>query len=167
MAKSVRRVSAEDRTALLREGIVVLESTVVRGRLRVEVAGAGEQRVYEMVARRLGDVDIELLHELPRRLRRLRCTGFMEREPGRLQLRYVLRGDEHVDDIVVAEDEHSVVALATVCTPVAGEAGEAYEGPWHVYLERPLGGRIVIDGATGDPIPYRNVYAELARGPAG
>jgi hypothetical protein len=85
----------------------------------------------------------------------------MEREPGRLQLRFVLRGDEHVDDIVVAEDDESVVVYAIVCASVAGTDGQAWEGPWHVYLGQPLANRVVIDGVTGSPVPYRNIYAEL------
>jgi hypothetical protein len=85
----------------------------------------------------------------------------MEREPGRLQLRFVLRGDEHVDDIVVAEDDETVVVYGIVCASVAGTDGPAWEGPWHVYLGQPLAGRVVIDGVTGSPVPYRNIYAEL------
>jgi hypothetical protein len=72
-------------------------------------------------------------------------------------------GDEHVDDIVVAEDDACVVVYGIVCTSVAGSGRDAYEGPWRVYLERPLGDRMVIDGVTGSPVPYKNVFAELAR----
>jgi hypothetical protein len=87
----------------------------------------------------------------------------MEREARRLQLRFVLCGDEHVDDIVLAEDDESVVVYGIVCTSVAGTNGRAWEGPWHVYLGQPLGDRAVIDGVTGSPVPYRNIYAELCR----
>ena len=48
-----------------------------------------------------------------------------------------------------------------MCTSVAGTSRDAYEGPWHVYLDRPLGDRVVIDGVTGSPVPYKNIYAEL------
>jgi hypothetical protein len=30
-----------------------------------------------------------------------------------------------------------------------------------VYLDQPLADRVVIDGVTGSPVPYRNIYAEL------
>jgi hypothetical protein len=76
-------------------------------------------------------------------------------------LRFVLRGDEHVDDIVVAEDNESVVIYATVCASVAGMDGQAWEGAWHVYLGQPLADRVVIDGVTGSPVPYKNIFAEL------
>jgi hypothetical protein len=85
----------------------------------------------------------------------------MAREEGRLQLRFVLRDDEHLDDIVVAEDDECVVVYGIVCASVAGSGGDAYEGPWHVHLDRPLGDRGVIDGVTGSPVPYKNVFADL------
>jgi hypothetical protein len=74
-----------------------------------------------------------------------------------------LGGDDHVDEIVVAEDEQAVVAFATVCMSTAREARTLCEVPCHVYLERPLGGRTVIDGTSGRELPYKNVYAMLAR----
>jgi hypothetical protein len=141
-------ISAEDRVALLRKGIVVIEADATRGRLRVGVTGGGVDRV----------VDAGLL---PRRLLPLRCVGHKEREPGRLQLRFVVSDDEHVDDIVVAEDAATVAVLGTVCTPESGEDREYCEVPCHVYLERPLGHRTVVDGVTGEAVPYKDVYAKL------
>ena len=140
----------------------MLESDL-EGRLpRVVVTGTGRERVERVVAQELGaGVDVEIVGDLPRSLMPRRCVGHMEREPGRLQLRFVLRGDEHVDDIVLAEDDEAVVVFATVCTSATGVEGEAWEGPWHVYLDRPLGRRLVIDGVTGKPVPYKNVLAQL------
>jgi hypothetical protein len=153
---------ATQRVALLREGIVVLEADGAP--LRLVVAGAGEDRVHEVVRRLLGDtVVVDVFGHLPRRLETRRCVGHMEREPGRLQLRLEFRSDEHVDEIVVAEDESFVVVLATVCTSVSGDPTPEYEGPAHVYLKQPLGGRAVIDGTTGEAVPYKNVYATLGQ----
>jgi hypothetical protein len=155
-------VSDGDRTALLRRGIVVLDAEAAAGRLRVAVTGAGLARVHEVVARELGDdVDVDVLGETPRHVEPREIVGQMEREEGRLQVRVVLCGDEHVDEIVVAEDESCVVVMATVCTAADGETGDSCEVPHHVYLTRPLGGRPVIDGSTGDPVPYKNVWAEI------
>ena len=163
MTENSPSVGAADRTALLREGIVVVEADSTPQGLQVHVTGEGHARVREIVARRLVvAARIDVLGDLPRRLEPRRCAGYMEREPGRLQLRFSLCGDEHVDDILVAEDERAVVVFATVCTSVAGEVGEPCEGPWHVYLERPLGDRAVIDGVLGKAVPYKNVYADLA-----
>jgi hypothetical protein len=155
-------VGAMDRVALLRDGIVILKADMARR--WVGVAGAGETRVRELVARRLGGaVSVDVIGVLPRRLEPRRCVGHMEREPGRLQLRFVCSGDEHMDDILVAEDERTVVVFATVCTSVRGEPGPRCEGPFHVYLEHPLGDRAVIDGVTGEPVPFKNIWAELER----
>jgi hypothetical protein len=162
MAGDHSLIAAADRVALLRHGIIALEADSAR--LRVEVTGSGEERVQEIVARQLGSaVTVDVLGDLPRTLVPRRCAGYMEREPGRLQLRFVLRGDEHVDDIVVAEDEQTVVVFATVCTSVAGEPRTLWEGPWHVYLDRPLDDRPVIDGTNGRTVSYKNVYATLGR----
>jgi hypothetical protein len=100
--------------------------------------------------------------ETLRRLEPRSCVAHCEREPGRLQLRFVLDVDEHMHDIDVAEDDESVVVFATVCSPVTGIRTDVVEGPFHVYLEEPLGQRRVVDALSGREVPYRNVLAELA-----
>jgi hypothetical protein len=97
-----------------------------------------------------------------RQLARRASVGYREREPGRLQLRFVLDADEHMHEIVVDEDDEVIEVFATVCSPVSGPSGEVVEGPWHIYLERPLAGRSVVDALSGRELPYRNVLAELA-----
>jgi hypothetical protein len=155
-------VDRADRAVLLRQGIVVLEEDSSRGCRRVGVTGVGTERVCEAVSHQLGHgVEVEVLGELPRRIRARACVGYLEREPGRLQLRFVLSADEHMDEILVAEDDEAVVVLATVCTPAGGDPGERWEGPWHVYLDRPLEDRAVIDGCNGSAVPYQNVYESL------
>jgi hypothetical protein len=162
MAENSRDISEAQRIKLLQAGVVLLQYDLNARRPWAVVTGAGAERVGRVVADELGAaVDVEVAGEVPRRLMPRACLGHMEREPGRLQLRFVLRGDEHVDDIVVAEDDESVVVYAIVCASVAGTDGQAWEGPWHVYLGQPLANRVVIDGVTGSPVPYRNIYAEL------
>jgi hypothetical protein len=102
------------------------------------------------------------LDDTPRRLVPRSFVAHREREPGRLQLRLVLARDEHVDDIVVDEEDDRVIAFASVCTPTTGAHPEQMEGPFHVYRERPLGDRTVVDALSGRTLPYRNVLAELA-----
>lgn len=162
MPQANSSVGAADRVTLLRHGIVVLETDSTASPLGVSVTGHDAARVRELVARRLGgNVEIDVLGDLPRCLEPRPCTGYMEREPRRLQLRLVLGGDEHVDDIAVAEDDRTVVVFATVCASVSGETDDHCDVPCHVYLERPLAGREVIDGTRGTALPYKNVYAAL------
>ena len=164
MAENAPGIAATQCPALLRHRIVVLEDRTDDGRRHVIVAGAPEEQVEAIVRQELGDdVEVEVWDPLPRRLLPLRCVGHMEREPGRLQLRFVIRADQHVDDIVVAEDDSQVVVFATVCTPVLGGDEPAYEGPWHVYLDGPLGDRTVIDGSSGAAVPYKDVYERPRR----
>ena len=92
----------------------------------------------------------------------LSCDGQMEREPGRLQLRYALYPDELMDEIEIEESDTAVVVAATVCSPPAGDRSELCEIPFHVYLARPLGQRVVIDGNSGRTVPHKNIYAILA-----
>ena len=82
----------------------------------------------------------------------------MEREPGRLQLRYALHDEEHVNEIVVAEDDERVVVFGTVCAPMDLEVEDTVGHPYHVYLKQPLGERTVIDAVSELPVPYFNVY---------
>ena len=92
----------------------------------------------------------------------LRCDGQMEREPGRLQLRYALYPDELMDEIEVEESDTAVVVSATVSSPPEGDRSELCEIPFHVYLDRPLGQRVVIDGNSRRLVPNKNIYAILA-----
>ena len=68
-------------------------------------------------------------------------VGYREREPGRLQLRAVMRGStEGVCDAIVEEDENGVRVRVLLCW----ESGDAHwqdrdyvNCPVHVYLDTP------------------------------
>jgi hypothetical protein len=151
-----------DRVALLREGIVVIHAETVNRTLHVEVAGFPDDRVREAVTRRLGEqTEVEVVGALPRLLLPRRCLGHMEREPGRLQVRYELRSDEHMDQIFVAEDAETAAVLGVVCTAADGRYDACCEVPHSVYLDGPLGDRVVVDGFSGAEVPYKNVYLTL------
>lgn len=91
------------------------------------------------------------------------CTGHMERELGRLQLRVALREGEGVCSVLFEENAASVKVLILVC----GEADpdtEYVDCPTHIYLDQPLGDRPVLDVVRERrPVPYRNVYRDIAR----
>jgi hypothetical protein len=101
------------------------------------------------------------LDDRPRRLTPRSAVGYCEREPGRLQVRLVVDRDEHIDDILVDENDDSVVIFASVCAPTTGAWRDQMDAPFHVYLGQPLGERKVIDALSGREVPYRNVWAEL------
>ena len=84
-----------------------------------------------------------------------KILAYREREPGRLQLRVPLRGDEGVCDVVVDEDEKTVRVRALVCYDEEDGPGshERVNCPVHVYLDRPLQGRQVVDVQTGAALP--------------
>lgn len=151
-------VSAEDSVALLKEGIAVLSVEEHNGRVHVGAAGRDEARVRRRVGEQLGDVDVWVVGDVSRQLRPRAASTYMEAEPGLLQLRYVLQGDQHMDEIVTAEDEESVIVFGCVCMSVVGDEGEPIDAPAYVVLERPLGDRLVVDGVSGAPLPFRNIY---------
>ena len=91
------------------------------------------------------------------------CDGHMEREPGRLQLRVALDGREGVCSVLFEEDEESVTVLILVCGEEEPKTGWT-DCPVHIYLDKPLGGRVVLDVVQGRrEVPYVNVYEELKR----
>src|SRR3954454_18119953 len=105
-------VAVKDQAALLRQGVALIDAELRDGRLIVEVTGAPEERARAVVAKRLGPgtrvngVDrpatrVTVVDDLPRRLYARPAIGHMEREEGRLQLRYVLWPEEHMADVIV------------------------------------------------------------------
>jgi hypothetical protein len=67
-------------------------------------------------------------------------------------------------DVEVDEDDEKVTVSGFVCTGYGDEPvdrSDSCDCPVHVYLRQPLGGRKVIDGHSGQQVPYRNVYANL------
>ncbi|MDX6233982.1 MAG: hypothetical protein QOH68_3064 [Nocardioidaceae bacterium] len=156
-------ISESDRTELLRQGIQVLSATSYESEVQVYVAGGDENRARSTVIAQVGrEVDVQWCGALHRALVPRPCVGYMEREAGRLQVRYVLTvEDEHISDIDVTEHDRTVIVFATMCTPLHPEGRDEMECPYHLYLDRPLGDRTVIDGFNGAPVPYKNVYDEL------
>lgn len=99
----------------------------------------------------------------PHEQRWRRCEAHMEREPGRLQLRLLLRPSEGICQVPFEETEDAVTVLILVCGPVIpGE--EFIDCPTHIFLNEPLGDRVVLDVVQGGrPVRYRNIYEELER----
>jgi len=156
-------ISAQDRVALLREGIVVLSEDTDGQWAQVCVTGEDEERVREIVAARVGAaVEVRVCGELPHELWRRRCRGYVARGPATVGLRFEFFESQHLDDVVIAEDENAVVMFATIYSPVSSEgSGRQREVEVKVVLEQPLGGRELFDAVAGEPIPRWNSIEEL------
>jgi hypothetical protein len=94
-----------------------------------------------------------------------RCLAYREREPGRLQLRVpVWVGTEGICAALVEEDEDNVYVRVIMCyeefdseddecEELGTKADECWDCPVHVYLEKPLNGRTVIEVKTHRVLP--------------
>src|SRR3954469_2182327 len=148
------------RATLLRRGIAVLfQETTPKWGSVLYVSSVRPEWAERAMAELLPGVEFEWRGETPRELRPRAIHRCCEREPGRLQLRVVVGSEEHVDEILVAEDDHIVAVLVTVCMPVAGPLGEQCDVPCHVYLDRPLGTRKVIDAVRGEELEFLDLDA--------
>jgi hypothetical protein len=158
-------ITFEDQMALLQDGVVVHSvHHYEEYATRVYVTGPDPTSARESVVARLGDqVEVTVCGHVPRELRPRRCDGHMEREPGRLQLRYAMQEEEHLDEIVVAEDDQRVVVFGTICSPVGLLPGHRVESPHQVYLRGPLNGREVVDAVVDAAVPFFNVYDAALR----
>jgi hypothetical protein len=58
-----------------------------------------------------------------------------------------------------------VAVHGVICTAADGRYDACCDVPHHVYLDRPLGDRVVVDGFSGAVVPYRNVYLSLGGEP--
>ena len=84
-------------------------------------------------------------------------VGYREREPGRLQLRAIIRADEGVCEAIAVEDAETVHVRVLLCYEDSDKPlvdREALNCPVHVYLDAPLSGRAVIavDGERALPL---------------
>jgi hypothetical protein len=82
------------------------------------------------------------------------CLGFREREPGRLQLRVGLFDGEGVCDVELQETDELVAVELFVCGD-ATDRTHICDCPVHVYLDKPLDERPVIDLTTGRTVTER------------
>jgi hypothetical protein len=84
-------------------------------------------------------------------------VGYREREPGRLQLRAVLRvRTEGVCEAIVEEDENIVRVRVILCYEDSAEHSkdrDYVDCPVHVYLDKALNGRTVIAVDGDEELP--------------
>jgi hypothetical protein len=155
-------VTREDRAALLRDGVVVLSDGRSRSGRYVVVTAAEADRARVAVRRQLGaKVVIEVVGTVPGRLVPRACEGYTSHWHWTLDVSVPIRDGERVDGVLVEEDERAVVVLATVRTNAIVTAGRSISVSYCVRLDRPLGGRILIDGVTGAELPVLDLLAPI------
>jgi hypothetical protein len=164
MNQGIELISHEDRVALAaQEAVFVLAARHVRRRTQVFVTGPDEERTCDVVKERLGGgFDVVYCGHLPRELGPRPCRGYREVEPACLQLRYLVHVGQSVASVEVVEDGDAVVVLGVVCLSAAGGSEDQVDHSYHVYLNRPLGDRVVIDAFTRAPIPSVATEARAA-----
>jgi hypothetical protein len=150
LSPEVLAVKAE----LLRRGVVVLDDETDRkGNRRLAVASYVEDWAHEAVAQLLGDrYEVDWIAKTPRELQPARCTGYRDRGMGCLRIYIAVREDEHVDEVLLAEDANQIVVAAYACTPAYGGTVGWYTDQSNQHIELPLGNRPVIDRFTGEVI---------------
>jgi hypothetical protein len=148
-------ITREDRVLLAaRDGIFVHSVRRFRGSLRVFVTGPHEELTRDRVAMQLGpEFDVRYCGDAPRAVRPAQCFAYSEGDPGCLDLRYMLRFEQQVADVLVVEDDDTVVVLGYVCMSVLGDSGDPAERAVPAYLRQPLGSRLVIDAFSREPVP--------------
>lgn len=81
------------------------------------------------------------------------CVGYRERDPGRLQLRVIVHPrTEGACKAIVEENDDEIRVRVLVCYQEVDE-DEYMNCPIHVYLEKPLNARAVIDVDSGEVLP--------------
>jgi hypothetical protein len=115
----------------------------------------------------------------PQRL--VEIVGFRLKGADYLSLRVILRPDDHgICHVVVEEHPDRVLVLAVACIDDRPRRRDAHGGPssetdcpCNVWLEQPLGDRIVVDIDSGQPLPLcvpgwgRDVPTEYVPRPTG
>jgi hypothetical protein len=93
--------------------------------------------------------------------------AYREREPGRLQLRVSMRpGSDGICEAIVEETEETVRVRVLLCFEDRDEywddrGCEYWDCPTHAYLDKPLGGRTVIDVDDEKPLPLYSPQWEI------
>jgi len=84
-----------------------------------------------------------------------KCLGYHERESARLQLRIVMGRDEGICDAIAEETDEHVYVRVILCYDEREQSSKIdyVDCPTHVYLEQPLGDRVVVDAFTGLEVP--------------
>jgi hypothetical protein len=149
------------RAGLLARGVIVLdEERTKKGVKTLYVASMQQEWAEVAVPAALGDEwEVHWISETPRRITPRRLLDYSDRGMGGLKLGIVLHAEEHVDEVVLAEDDEKIVVAAYVCRPALPVRSGTCQDVVKVCAQRDVGGRLVIDFCTGEAL--RDVNAPI------
>lgn len=148
---------------LLARGVVALgESRPRKGPKILFVASALPEWAEAAVPDLLDDSwEIDWLGETPRRIVPRRILEYGDRGMGGLKVTLVLQDEEHVDEVLIAEDDDKIVLAAFVCSPALPTGGPSAVEAIKKYAARDLAGRPVIDRFTGEVLQNWNAPGQV------
>jgi len=153
LSPQVLAVKAE----FLARGVVVLdEERPTKGAPAPSVAASRPERAAAAVAELLGaGWELDWVGTTPREIVPRALVDYSDRGMGVLKLGIVLYAEEHIDEVLLAEDDEKIVVAAYVCSPGVALPGARQEVA-KVYAERDIGDRLVIDALTGEVLRRAN-----------
>lgn len=151
MSPEVEAVRAE----LLARGVVALDDEETKkGDKFLCVAAPRYEHAQAVVAAVLGDEwEVHWVGPTPREIVPRELVDWSDRGMGGMKLGIVLYAEEHIDEVLLAEDDHKVVVRAFVCSPAQPADGQVRAEVAKVYASREIGDRLVLDGLTGVILP--------------
>ena len=140
------------RAELLARGVVVLKARCsVRGEMTLSVAADRIESAMESVPKLLGEHwVVDWLGPTPRQIVPAPILSYRDRGMGGIKLFVALGEEEHVDEVLLAEDDEKVVLAAYVCSPALPTGSRHRIDAVKRYAKRSLDGRPVIDRLTGE-----------------
>jgi hypothetical protein len=133
------------RAELLRRGIVVVREREEAGEPVVEVTCADPEWPESAIPELLPGFTHTYLGRMPREIYPTPCLSWRPKGEREIRLWARVHEDEHLDEVVVAEDERQVLVEVFVCTPTGGSDKREHAEPVRIELRDPIGDREVVD----------------------
>ena len=140
------------RAELLARGVIVLEESRGRkGEKSLLVASYRMEWAEEAVPELLGEQwEVVWIAKTPREIVPVGILSYRDRGMGGIKLFVALADEEHVDEVLLAEDEEKIVLAAYVCSPALPTGGRHRIEAIKTCAMADLAGRPVIDRFTGE-----------------
>jgi hypothetical protein len=155
------------RAELLARGVVVLrERRPRKGDKSLTVASYRPEWARHAVPELLGeDWEVDWVGETPREIVPVRILSYRDRGMGGIKLFVAIGDEEHVDEVLLAEDAEKIVLAAYVCSPATGSGGRHRIEAIKKYAARSLDGRPVIDRFSGEVLVNESLLDDRSSEP--